>query len=950
VATILAVDDRAINREFLATLLAYAGYDVLQAADGAEALELVRTRRPDLVITDVLMPVMDGVEFADRVHEDPDIAHTPIIFYTATYRLPEAKVLGASCHVVGVLAKPSEPQAILDAIGAALGTGPAIALPSETAVARGRRHNPKLPTYLRDLAEIQQRLRHSLNHSVTQEHTKPSPGGEPDSVQQSFHSLSLRLATLLEFDLALASERDAQEMVELLCRASHDILKCKYAAVGILDNEGHRFQYSATQGFSDKARAEFAVIDPASGIFGSVIASGKPYVVHNAGGLPSMPGLPEFDEPVSSLLLVPVPVRSSTAVHGWLCLAAKAGGVAFEGEDEQFAITLAAQFALTFGNLTLYDEIQQHAAKLEVEVRERRRAQEELAHRMTHDQTTGLPRFVLIEDYLQTAFIEATAQGGRVMVFYVDIDRFHTINETRGRGVGDEVLRTVASRLSAMIGTAGQLAHMAADEFAFMIVDLHGTQDQVEFGEAVRRRIEEPMALEDQRLYVTCSVGVSCFPDNGMSPQELLRQAEAAMLHAKGDGRNTVFAFANEHKQELEERAALGLRLRDAIRDGQFVLHYQPQISGQDWQVLGFEALVRWQSPEFGLLPPLRFLGVAEELGLTIDIGSFVLESVCRQVRAWLDAGAQDFSISINVSSLQLQRPDFVEQVRSTLAARNVPAQHIELELTESMMIGNVQRMIGTMHALKGLGVKLALDDFGTGYSSLNYLRQFPIDTLKIDQSFVRDISSDDGAAGICRAIISIGHQLGMTVLAEGVETAAQVGYLRRSDCDRFQGFYFSKPVTAAQALTLLEHRYMAHEGLVSEQESRTLLLLDDEENILSALNRLLRRDGYRIFTATTVHQAFDILARNNVEVILSDQRMPEMSGTEFLSKVKGMYPGTVRIILSGYTDLETVTEAVNRGAIYKFLTKPWSDDELRFQIREAFRQHSVHATGQRKR
>jgi diguanylate cyclase (GGDEF)-like protein len=787
------------------------------------------------------------------------------------------------------------------------------------------------------LADIQQRFRHTLDHSV-----KPAIE-EPDAARQSFHSLSLRLATLLEFDLALASERDAQEMVELLCRASHDILNCKYAAVGILDNEGHRFQYSATRGLSDKARNEFAAIDPAAGIFGNVITSGKAYVVHNESGVPPMPGLPQFDAPVSSLLVVPVPVRTSTAVHGWLCLAEKATGASFEGEDEQFAITLAAQFALTFGNLTLYDEIQQHAAKLEVEVRERRRAQEELAHRMTHDQTTGLPRFVLIEDYLQTAFVDATAQGGRVMVFYVDLDRFHTINETRGRGVGDDVLRIVASRLSAIIGATGQLAHVAADEFAFMIVDLHNTQDQVEFGEAVRRRIEEPMVLEDQRLYVTCSVGVSCFPDNGMSPQELLRQAEVAMLHAKSEGRNTVFAFANEQKQELQERASLGLRLRDAIRDGQFVMHYQPQICGQDWQILGFEALVRWQSPEFGLLPPKRFLGVAEELGLTIDIGSFVLASVCRQVRAWLDTGAQDFYVSINVSSLQLQRPDFVEQVRSTLATWNVPAQHIELELTESMMIGNVQRVIGTMHALKGLGVKLALDDFGTGYSSLNYLRQFPIDTLKIDQSFVRDISSDSGSAGICRAIISLGHQLGMTVLAEGVETAAQVGYLRRNDCDQFQGFYFSKAVTAAQALTLLEHRYMAHEGLTSEQESRTLLLLDDEENILSALNRVLRRDGYRILTATTADQAFDILARNNVDVILSDQRMPDISGTEFLSKVKGMYPATVRLILSGYTDLDSVTEAINRGAIYKFLTKPWADEDLRFQIREAFRQHELH-------
>src|SRR5450432_3247560 len=352
-ATILAVDDRAINREFLATLLAYAGHEVLQAADGALALAIVRERHPDLVITDVLMPNMDGVEFADRVHEDPDIAHTPIIFYTATYRLPEAKVLADSCHVIGVLAKPAEPQVILDAVGAALGTGPAAAPTPDASVGQSNQNGPKLPTYLRDLMDVQRRQR-----VVDRAGIEPAAHEDSDRALQSFHSLSLRLATLLEFDLALASERDPQEMVELFCRASQDILKCKYAAVGILDNEGHKLQYLATQGLSDKARAQFASIDPAAGIVGSVIGSGKPCLAHDQNGLATMPGLPDYDSAISSLLVVPVPVRSSTAAHGWLYLADKLGGTSFEGEDEQFAITLAARFALTFGNLTLYDEIQ----------------------------------------------------------------------------------------------------------------------------------------------------------------------------------------------------------------------------------------------------------------------------------------------------------------------------------------------------------------------------------------------------------------------------------------------------------------------------------------------------------------------------------------------------------------------------------------------------------------
>jgi ActR/RegA family two-component response regulator len=286
-----------------------------------------------------------------------------------------------------------------------------------------------------------------------------------------------------------------------------------------------------------------------------------------------------------------------------------------------------------------------------------------------------------------------------------------------------------------------------------------------------------------------------------------------------------------------------------------------------------------------------------------------------------------------------MHRHAFVEDMRKALVRWRLPASYIGLELTESMMTGNVERVTGTMRALKALGVKLSLDDFGTGYSSLNYLRRFPINTLKIDQSFVRDISTDAGAAGVCRAIITLGHQLGMTVLAEGVENAAQVGYLRRNDCDFFQGYYFCKPISAQQALEILRHRYLAHEGIEQAPEQQpTLLLVDDEENILSALIRMLRRDGYRILTATGADDALDVLGRNDVQVVISDQRMPGTSGTELLSKVKEMYPDTVRMVLSGYTDLAAVTAAINQGAIYKFLTKPWNDEELRLQIRDAFR------------
>jgi len=936
-ATILTVDDRAIDREFLATLLGYVGYDVLQASDGEEALQVVQSRHPDLVITDLQLPTMGAAEFADRVHDDPQIAGTPIIFYTATYRVTEARVLAQSCRAAAVLAKPAEPQDILDAVGAVLGTHQAAVLEPHVAIAHPGFLGAKLPEYLQDLTGLQRRLRRTLDEAIERAESRRVAATDADAVEFSFQSLSLRLATLLELDVALSSERDPREMLKLFCRAAQDLLNCKYAAVGIVDSGGRRLQHIATRGLDENVAAQFGELDHALGLFGMLLASGKPHRTHEH--TPGTLGLPAFHPPISSLLAVPIPAHASKSRLGWVYFADRFGPEAFDGEDAQFAVTLAAQLALAYGNLALYEEARQHTAKLEVEVHERRRAQGELAHRTTHDQITGLPRFVLIEEHLQSAIVAAAAHDGRVILLYVDIDRFHMINETRGRSAGDDVLRTVASRLCTICGSDGYVAHVAADEFAVLLVDV-GTRDQVEFAESIRRGIEETIHHGDQRIYITCSIGVSCFPDNGASPRELLRQSEAAMLRAKGEGRNTVNAFSNEHKEALEDRSALGMRLSDAIRDGQLVVHYQPQISADDWRILGFEALVRWQSPEFGLLPPARFLDVAEDLGLIVDIGNFVFDSACRLSRAWLDAGWADFSISINVSSLQLQRPDFVDTIQASLREHAVPAQHLELELTESMMVGNVERAIATMRALKALELHLALDDFGTGYSSLNYLRRFPIDKLKIDQSFVRDIRTDAGAAGICRAIITLGHQLGMTVLAEGVETAEQVGYLRRHGCDQFQGFYFGRPVAAPQAFEILKSYGMA-DGIHARQDSaQTLLLVHDGEKTVRALTSALRRDGYRILVAPTAEKALDLLARNDVQVIVLEHGVATGSGAELMTTLKEMYPDTCCILLGGDEGRAKGHEARGREADTHLLAQPWGDDDLRVHVREAFHRH----------
>ncbi len=575
------------------------------------------------------------------------------------------------------------------------------------------------------------------------------------------------------------------------------------------------------------------------------------------------------------------------------------------------------------------------------DITERRRIEGELAYLATHDSVTGLPRYLAIEDSTRAAIEEAQRKDGRVLMIYVDLDRFHAVNESLGYSVGDQALRVVADRLRVLIGASGKVARIGGDEFVLVYNDVEREFDPSFLAEHIRTSIEHPIDVQPYTVYLTCSVGVSAYPDTAASAVELLQQSEAALVRAKRSGRNAVHHFNLDQSQELADRLSLGGRLRDATRKNELVLHYQPQVSSQNGQVVGLEALVRWQSPEFGFLPPGRFIRVAEELGLIIELGQWVLERACRQAKTWLDQGLGEFTMAVNVSALQLHRPSFVEEVAAVLAQTGLPAHVLELELTESSIMENVDRMVETMHALKRLGIRLALDDFGIGYSSLNYLKRFPIDKLKIDQSFVRDIASDSGDAGIARAIIAMGHQLGMAVMAEGVETAAQAGYLRRNHCDQFQGLFFSAAVPSDQTQALLRRRYLAEDSFVSQGSARTLLLLDDEENILRALTRLLRRDGYQILTASSAAEAFDLLGRHVVQVVVSDQRMPDISGTDFLSQVRTLYPDTVRLVLSGYTDLRAVTDAINRGSIYKFLTKPWDDEDLRREIREAFRTHA---------
>ncbi|MFC4728969.1 EAL domain-containing protein [Coralloluteibacterium thermophilus] len=573
----------------------------------------------------------------------------------------------------------------------------------------------------------------------------------------------------------------------------------------------------------------------------------------------------------------------------------------------------------------------------------------EVDARDDRDPISGIPRFGVHEDYLAAALADARARGGRVAVYHIDLDGFRAVNDNMDEMVGNQALAQVASRLVGLLDGRGRVWRLVSDEFLAVVPLRDAELDPLALGEALRARLEAPITILPYNVFLTATVGVALFPDHADGAAGVLACAASAVDVGKRSEANSVRMYTDGGR-ERRERHTLGSLISHALANGEMLLQYQPQVRAQDARVIAFEALLRWQSPHHGLLTASRFMHIADRLGLLVSLGDWAVDTACAQLSGWIRRGFDDIGMSVNIAGRQLLRPRFAEEVEAALQRHNVPPARLELEIAENSLTSNFARAKRTLGALKEVGVGLTLDDFGVDHSALGHLAQVPVDKLKIDRSFVAGISTDAGEAVIARAIIAMGHELGLKVMAEGVETEAQLGYLRRNHCDELQGQLLAPPLPADEAEALLHRRVLRPEAFAATRPDRTLLLLDDEENVLRSLVRLFRTEGYRVLTASNVRDAFQLLATHEVQVILSDQRMSDMSGTEFLGKVKELYPDTVRLILSGYTDLATVTDAINRGAIYRFLTKPWNDDELRGHIGEAFRTWSAQAERGRRR
>ena len=573
------------------------------------------------------------------------------------------------------------------------------------------------------------------------------------------------------------------------------------------------------------------------------------------------------------------------------------------------------------------------------DVTEQVRYRQELEYLKHHDPLTSAANRSGLEHYLAT---RPPDRERVVALAVINPEYFGEVNDTYGYAAGDRVLIEMAERLAAAVSANDLVARLPGGHFAVAVELPAGGAGVAAIAEGLLHAVQRTYWLSAQEpLYLQARIGATWSALPVTRTAELIAEAHCALNRAQAQPEHRIAYFERSATAiSAPSRIKLLTALSDAVHRRAFRLAYQPQFELASGTLTGVEALLRWER-DGADQPRDVFLPILEETGLIVAAGRWAIHEAMRTWKAWHDAGYAPERLGINLSAMEVRDPGLVPYVRQCLRDSGVPARALVFEITESVFLSNMDAHIQTLHQLRQLGVSLALDDFGTGYSSLSYLKHFPVQALKIDKSFVRDVTSDPGAAAITRAIITMAHAMELDVIAEGVETKAQVGFLRQHGCNKLQGFHYDRPLEGEEIVTTLrDRRSRTIPALTSESCVGTLLIVDDEAAVRHALRRLFRHHGYRLLFADRADEALDLLALNKVDVILADQRMPGTSGTELLSAVRHMYPHTVRMILSGYTDVTTITEAVNSGAIYKFISKPWENDELCRYVEDAFQRN----------
>jgi len=612
--------------------------------------------------------------------------------------------------------------------------------------------------------------------------------------EENLKRLNRALKMLSRCNHALVHAQDEQALLEEICRLVVEQGGYRMAWVGFCEHDADKnLRGVAGTGpfkrYMEELRPNWRSDSP--GVGPAAIHQGKT-AINQSYQDPSMAALRDVATRYGFASSIALPLMIRATPIGVLVIHASEPH-AFGPEEVKLLEEMSGDLA--FGIDTLRSRQEQAATE---------RKLEHLAH---HDPLTGLPNRVLLRDRFAQAAASAHRDGAGVAVLFLDLDNFKTVNDSLGHSVGDQLLLKVVERLRACIRASDTISRQGGDEFVILLNEVRDTAVVSIIAQSMMEAFADPFPLEGYLLNTSFSIGISLFPQDGLQFDTLLKAADTALHQAKDSGRNTYRFFVEAMNLNAQEHVRLQGELHSALKHQEFVLHYQPEIDMRSGQIVGAEALLRWQHPQRGLVPPGTFIPLAERSGLIVPIGTWVLHEACRQAQAWRTQGLPLQAVAVNLSALQFKRGNLLETVLHALNESGLPAHHLELELTESILLQDIDAAIRTLYSLRELGVRLAIDDFGTGYSSLSYLKRLAVNKLKIDQSFVRDLVDSPDDAAIVRAVIQLGHNLQLSVIAEGVETQAQWNYLSRFGCDEAQGYLLGKPTPAGEFAALYATR-----------------------------------------------------------------------------------------------------------------------------------------------
>jgi diguanylate cyclase (GGDEF)-like protein/PAS domain S-box-containing protein len=699
--TILIVDDNPVNLGVVVDHLEGAGYEVLVAIGGKEALHRVQFAEPDLILLDVMMPDMNGFDVCRRLRDNEKSRHIPVIFMTALNDVKD-KIAAFKAGGVDYISKPFQVEELL--------------------------------------ARVQTHL----------------------ALRRANAELELRTS-------ALEAEVAARRSAERLLRESE---------------VRHRRLFQA-------AGDAILVIDCESQT------------------------LVDFNEECAKLLELPVQAGRSTPLHTLACFSAKqssADAVRALLEERQMNWP-EWSWARSDGDLVqvevignIYEVSGRVLAQFTLrDIRARKEAEARVRYLALHDSLTGLPNRTMLMDRLSQAIAQARHGNELIALLLLDLDHFKHINDSLGHFIGDELLEQVARRLRSVLNDGDVAARLGGDEFVVVAAGLRQSNDAERLAQRIMEVLHEPFVVQGRRLHAGASIGICLYPEDGDNPAALLQAADTAMYQAKKKGRGNYRLFSSDLSMTADRWHTLSNDLHGACERNELVLHYQPQISIDTGAVTGLETLLRWRHPVQGLIAPGLFIPLLEEHGQMVEVGRWVLETACAQNAAWQAEGLPPVRVGVNLSAQQFYRGDIVSIVRDALEESGLAPEWLELELTESLTLDDTEETLRIMRDLKALGVTLSLDDFGTGWSALGYLNRFPLDRIKIDRSFVRDLINDSSTAAIVKSILDLARQLDLDCVAEGVETEAQLEHLRANRCPGMQGFYFSQGVETAEVRAILQ-------------------------------------------------------------------------------------------------------------------------------------------------